>query len=74
MRKNQNLFKYFIYPFFIMAEDEYKDEEDVYGDSREDLIENDELSPEEEAFMQGYDKAAEEDQEKEEEEEKESKE
>ena len=41
-----------------MAE-EYSDEDDVYDDSREDLIENDELSPEEEAFMAGYDEAAE---------------
>jgi hypothetical protein len=30
-------------------------EEDVYGEAREDLAENDEISPEEEAFMEGYD-------------------
>lgn len=53
-----------------MAEDEYSEREDVYDDSRDDLIENDEISPEEEAFMQGYEEAADEDQE----EEKESKE
>jgi hypothetical protein len=42
-----------------MVEEDYSEDEDVYGDSREDLVENDELSPEEEAFMAGYDKAAE---------------
>jgi len=58
-----------------MPEDEdYPEDEDVYGDSREDLVDNDELSPEEEAFMNGYDEVAEEDLEKEEEEEKESEE
>lgn len=56
-----------------MAEENYSEDEDVYGDSREDLVENDELSPEEEAFMAGYDKAAE-DSEKDEEEEKETEE
>lgn len=56
-----------------MSEEQYSEDEDVYGDSsREDLVENDELSPEEEAFMQGYDKAA--DEEKEEEEKKEAEE
>lgn len=44
-----------------MADEEYTDPEereaDVYGDNaREDLAENDEISPEEEAFMEGYDK------------------
>ena len=51
-----------------MAEDE-PEGEDVYDDSRDDLIENDEISPEEEAFMQGYDEAADEDQEEKESEE-----
>jgi len=55
-----------------MSEEEPSEDEDVYGDSRKDLVENDELSPEEEAFMQGYDKAA--DEEKEEEEKKEAEE
>ena len=41
-----------------MPEDE--SEENVYDDeSREDLVENDEISPEEEGFMQGYEDAAE---------------
>lgn len=36
-------------------EDKYIDEEDVYGeDSREEMIEGDELTPEEAGFMQGY--------------------
>ena len=48
-----------------MAEEEPSKDEDVYGDSREDLVENDELSPEEEAFMQGYDEAADEEKEEE---------
>ena len=44
-----------------MADEEFIDAEgkeaDVYGDNaREDLAENDEISPEEEAFMEGYDK------------------
>ncbi len=47
--------------------DEYTQDEDVYEDS-EDLIENDELSPEEEAFMAGYNKAAEDEEDKDEEE------
>jgi hypothetical protein len=40
---------------FIESEEK---ESDVYGDNaREDLAENDEISPEEEAFMEGYDKS-----------------
>jgi hypothetical protein len=44
-----------------MADDDFHESEekeaDVYGDNaREDLAENDEISPEEEAFMEGYDK------------------
>lgn len=36
-------------------EDRYRDEEDVYGeDSREELVEDDQLTPEEDGFMQGY--------------------
>lgn len=40
---------------FIESEEK---EADVYGDNaREDLADNDEISPEEEAFMAGYEKA-----------------
>lgn len=36
-------------------EDRYNEEEDVYGEaSREELVEGDELTPEEAGFMQGY--------------------
>lgn len=37
-------------------EDRYdEEEEDVYGeDSREELVEDDQLTPEEDGFMQGY--------------------
>ena len=36
-------------------EDRYGDEEDVYGESsREELVDGDELTPEEDGFMQGY--------------------
>jgi hypothetical protein len=39
---------------FIESEEK---EADVYGDNaREELADNDEISPEEEAFMEGYDK------------------
>lgn len=39
-----------------MADDMNEEHEnDVYGEAREDLAENDEISPEEEAFMEGYD-------------------
>jgi hypothetical protein len=42
-----------------MPKDEKEDgsqQEDVYGDgAREDLGENDEITPEEQAFMEGYD-------------------
>ena len=38
-------------------------EQNVYGDSaRENLMKDDEISPEEEAFMQGYEESEEEDQ------------
>ena len=38
-----------------------KDEETIYDEGgREDLIDSDELNPEEEAFMRGYDEADEE--------------
>jgi len=40
-----------------MAEDEEKNE-DVYEDS-DDLLDDDEIEPEEEGFMKGYDKAGE---------------
>ena len=40
-------------------EDDYFDEENIYSEeAREMLLEEDELSPEEEAFMRGYDEAA----------------
>lgn len=39
-----------------MALDDEEKEANVYGaDAREELGENDEISPEEEAFMEGYD-------------------
>jgi hypothetical protein len=45
------------------------EEENVYSEeTREDLVEDDEISPEEEGFMQGYDKADETEKEKKEEE------
>jgi len=51
-----------------MTEEEL-DEESVYDeDSREDLVEDDEMSPREQAFMKGYEEA-EEEKEKEEDEE-----
>ena len=44
--------------FFVKAfwnEDRYKDGGDIYGEtSREELVEGDELTPEEDGFMQGY--------------------
>lgn len=45
--------------------DEFEDHEvNVYGDeSRETLMKDDEISPEEEAFMKGYDEAEETDEE-----------
>ncbi len=45
-----------------MEEDEVVEEaeENVYKEeTRESLVDNDELSPEEEAFMKGYDEASE---------------
>lgn len=39
----------------LWNEDRYDEEEDVYNeDSREELVEGDELTPEEAGFMQGY--------------------
>jgi len=39
----------------LWNEDRYKDEEDVYGEeSREDMIDDDGLTPEEAGFMKGY--------------------
>lgn len=45
-----------------MPKDEFGDaEENVYSESmREDFVDADEISPEEEAFMKGYDEADEE--------------
>tara|TARA_Y100000310_G_C20214916_1_gene593079 strand:+ start:70 stop:261 length:192 start_codon:yes stop_codon:yes gene_type:complete len=39
-----------------MAEDE-ESEGSVYEESREELVEGDEISPEEEGFMMGYEEA-----------------
>ena len=48
-------------------EKEEKDEDSVYDEEgREELVESDEVSPEEQAFMQGYEDADEEKEEKEE--------
>lgn len=42
----------------ILESDDWFDEENIYSeDARELLLEEDELSPEEEAFMRGYDEA-----------------
>ncbi|MBU1975515.1 MAG: hypothetical protein KKG59_03875 [Nanoarchaeota archaeon] len=39
-----------------MAKDEDMDTDEVYnGEGREEMMRNDEISPEEEAFMKGYD-------------------
>jgi len=47
-------------------EDVDSSEQNVYKKStREELVENDEISPEEEAFMAGYEEDAEEDEEEE---------
>ena len=36
-------------------EDRYKDDEGIYSEtSREELVDGDELTPEEDGFMQGY--------------------
>ena len=36
-------------------EDRYNHDEDVYGEeSREDMVDDDEMSPEEAGFMRGY--------------------
>jgi hypothetical protein len=41
-----------------IEEEEFLDDENIYSeDSREMLLDEDELSPEEEAFMNGYDEA-----------------
>jgi len=44
-----------------MYDEKYEDSEaTVYNeDTREDMVDNDELSPQEEAFMKGYDEAEE---------------
>jgi|TARA_B100001971_G_C18109956_1_gene493618 hypothetical protein len=60
-----------------MTEEEYNEKEDetVYDEEgREDLVDDDELSPEEEGFMKGYEEADETDKKKEKEEEEEEKE
>ena len=37
------------------SEDDNNSEEDIYGaNSREELVEDDQLTPEEDGFMQGY--------------------
>ena len=56
-------------------EGEEKEEETVYDEKgREELVESDEINPEEEGFMKGYEDADEEREEKEEKEEKEEEE
>ena len=55
-----------------MAEEEYEEEgeDNVYNDEkRKEMLDNDELSPEEEGFLEGYDMDSEEEKEKEKEEE-----
>jgi len=43
----------------IKDEEYFEDDENIYSeDVRETLLEDDELSPEEEAFMRGYEEAA----------------
>lgn len=40
---------------FWNEDERYDEEEDIYGESsREELVEGDELTPEEAGFMQGY--------------------
>lgn len=42
----------------IIDEDDFSEDENIYSEeARELLLEEDELSPEEEAFMRGYDEA-----------------
>jgi len=42
----------------LWNEDKYKDEEGVYSkESRDSLVEDDEITPEEAGFMQGYSEA-----------------
>ncbi|MBI5388991.1 hypothetical protein HZB01_01270 [Candidatus Woesearchaeota archaeon] len=56
-----------------MEEEEHvegESEENIYGkEARKEMVENDEVSPEEEAFMEGYEEAEEEPESKAEEEE-----
>lgn len=41
--------------WIVSRNEERRNEEDIYGeDSREELLEGDELTPEEEGFMKGY--------------------
>ncbi len=55
------------------ADDEEETEENVYkGKKRQDLVDNDEISPEEEGFMEGYDTEDEEEEKKKEESEQQS--
>lgn len=73
--RNRKIFKLLLKFNFgaKMAEEEHnkeKEEDNVYDeDSREDLVEDGEISPEEAGFMKGYDEADEENEEKKEEEE-----
>ena len=42
-----------------VQEDDWIEDESIYSeDTRESMVEDDEISPEEEAFMRGYDEAA----------------
>ena len=45
--------------FFYMSEEENLEDDSIYSEAtRNQLLEDDELSPMEEAFMQGYDEAS----------------
>jgi len=59
----------------MYEEDEYYEDDQSEGkketDKSEDLLDNDEISAEEEAFMKGYEEASEEDEDKEDKEDKE---
>ena len=65
--KTTKNFKYALKPTKTMAEED----ETIYDEEgREEMVEDSEISPEEEGFMQGYDKASEEEPEEEDSEEK----
>jgi hypothetical protein len=46
------------FPEIKKVEDDWVDEDDIYsGKTRKLLVEDDELSPEEDGFMEGYEEA-----------------